>query len=478
MTSNATRHHDGPPVTGRVSQEKPHTEDPSKPSTSAAGDIAHKVWTVTGRLCVRETELPGDGANDRPLKGIEVKVSASNISSLGPWTSWGTVHTGSDGNFTLEETNDGDTRFFLVEARLVSHDLEVNESKLDDLASFDLLDENWRTVWKSDGQMHGPKVQMGTKVFGGTGDFDLGVETYRRQALVYYVIRSVIDRLEREDPWFAFDGKVAAIYPAHCIGGTSYTNGLTRMIYLHQANPDDHWHPATVIHELFHMWNYDHNHGTINWLGAVCSLRGPDPVDLDTHNPHGENPNVAFAEGCSEWASNAVLHRLWGARLEKPYHRRYVTESLGLSTLEMVEKSDFAVASALRLMSYDLNDGWWTHLLGTADTYPDNRVNADGDDTYDHPEETGVAKLGKRDIPAGDNFVDMWDMLRTFRASPADGWKTDLEVGNVDYGIVRFIDRAVDIHHLGEDVRTMLKRSIDPLATDEPRDMLALTTKA
>ena len=62
-------------------------------------------------------------------------------------------------------------------------------------------------------------------------------------------------------------------------------------------------------------------------------------------------------------------------------------------------------------------------------------------------------------MPAGIDSLSVWDMLRTFRASPANGWDTDLQVGNVDYGIVRFIDRAVDIHHLGEDVRMMLKRS-------------------
>jgi len=73
---------------------------------------------------------------------------------------------------------------------------------------------------------------------------------------------------------------------------------------------------------------------------------------------------------------------------------------------------------------------------------------------------------------------EIWDVLRTFRASPAAGWDTDLQVGNVDYGIVRFIDRAVDIHHLGDTVRTMLKRCIDPLATDEPRDALSVRQSA
>jgi hypothetical protein len=267
--------------------------------------------------------------------------------------------------------------------------------------------------------------------------------------------------------------KIAAIYPAHAVGGTSYANGVTRMIYLHQGKSDDDWHPDTVLHEFMHLWNYDHNHGTINWFGAICSLRGEHPIDLDTHNTQ-ENPNVAFAEGCSEWASNALRHVLWGVRQRKPLNRRYVAQTLQFTTLEMVEKSDITVESALRMLSVDENRGWWSHLFGTIDAYPENRPDGNGDGASDIPGEVGVASLGRREVPAGANSLSVWNVLRTFRASPANGWDTDLQVGNVDYGIVRFIDRVVDIHHLGEKVRTMLKRSIDPLATDEPRDALAV----
>jgi hypothetical protein len=451
-----------------VEQEKPGT------GGGGGGGSTDKVWTITGRLCVRETEILFDGNHrDRPLKGIEVKVSASDITADGPWSDWGTVRTGPDGNFTLRETNNGKTRFFRVEARLVGDDLEVNESKLDDLASFDLLDLNWRTVWKSGVQLEGPTVQVGTRVFAAGGALDLGNETFRRQALIWYVLRTAIDRLEQEDSWFAMKSKMAAIYPAHVITGTSYTNGLTRMIYLHQGQPDNDWQPDVVLHEFSHMVAYDHNTGTINWLGAVCSLRGEHPIDLTTHNTQ-ENPNVAFAEGCAEFMSNKLLHELWGVRAKKPYHRHFVAESLGFTTLEMVEKSDWTVESALRLLSHDENKGWWSHLFGTHDTDPKNQPDENGNGLIDHPEEVGIAELGKHVVPAGTNSLSLWDLLRTFRANPAKGWDTDLQVGNVDYGIVRFIDRAVDIHDLGEDVRVMLKRCIDPLATDEPRSALPL----
>ena len=143
----------------------------------------------------------------------------------------------------------------------------------------------------------------------------------------------------------------------------------------------------------------------------------------------------------------------------------------------MVEKSDLGVESGLRMLHVGDDRGWWSHLFGTTDAYPVNQDDDDGDGVPDHLEEVGVKhRLDKRRLPPGADNLSLWDVLRTFRASPGDGWDTDLQVGNVDYGIVRFIDRAVDIHELGEDVRLMLKRSLDPLATDEPFEALDKVT--
>ena len=91
----------------------------------------------------------------------------------------------------------------------------------------------------------------------------------------------------------------------------------------------------------------------------------------------------------------------------------------------------------------------------------------------DYPDEVGVKyRLDGRKLPAGPYHLSLWDILRAFRSNPAKGWNTDLESGDSNNSVVRFIDRAVDIHDLGEDVRLMLRRSIDPLATDEPFESL------
>ena len=151
---------------------------------------------------------------------------------------WGTVRTDADGDVSLSESNNGRTRFFRVQARLLSAALEVDDGTLEDVTSLDFADRNWRTVCKSSSQLEGPAVSVGTRVVASGQSFELGDAIFRRQALIWYVLRSAIDRLEAEDPWFAINPKVTAVYPAHTVVQVSY-NGSNGKIYLHQGQPDD-----------------------------------------------------------------------------------------------------------------------------------------------------------------------------------------------------------------------------------------------
>ncbi len=168
-----------------------------------------------------------------------------------------------------------------------------------------------------------------------------------------------------------------------------------------------------------------------------------------------------------------------GIRLNRPYNRRTLAvdpdnrlfglDFLRLTTLEMVQRSDQGVDSVLRLLRTADPNGWWGALFGTRDTYPDHRL--------DDPDEVGVKpSLTDRVAPPGKDHLSLWDIMRAFRASPGTKWDTDLQVGNVDYGIMRFVERVVDIYMLGEDVRFMLERCADPLATDEPYEALEVKT--
>src|SRR5262245_42456681 len=418
-------------------------------SAGTGGSGGVKVWTITGRIRVRESEIDGE-SHDRPLKGIEVKVSASDIGADGPWTEWGTVHTDADGDFSLSESNNGRTRFFRVQARLFGVDLSVEDGTLVDIKSLDLLDKNWRTIWKSGTQLEGPAVSVGTRVFASGQPLDLGTATFRRQALIWYVLRTALDRLEDEDPWFRCGPEIKAVYPADSVSGASY-NGTDRM-YLNQGQPDDDWHPDFVMQQFMLLWHDFHTSGSRKLMGY---------------------PSAAFAHGFALFASNAMLHELWGVRLNRPLSRRAVAVGLELSTLDETESSEPGVENALRVLRGGERKGWWSNLFGTAQAYPDNRPDDDGDGEPDHPDEVGVKyRLDGRVLPSGPYVLSLWDILHTFRASPATGWNTDLQVGHPDYGVLRFIDRAVDIHELGADVRSMRRRCIDPLAIDEPFESL------
>ena len=418
---------------------------PTTGSSSGGGGGASKVWAITGQVRVRESEIDGD-SHDRPLKGIEVKVSASDIGADGPWTEWGTVRTDADGDFAVSETNNGKSRFFRVQARLYGADLVVEDGTLADLGALDLADRNWRTIWKSGTQREGPAVSVGTRVFASGQSLDLGDPIFRRQALIWYVLRATIDRLKDEDPWFAIGIQTKALYPSNPFLHTSF-NGDGRL-YLHE-HPDEAWYPAFVLARFMLMWHETHTEGLY------------------------ETTTRPFAQGFSLFASNALMHELWEVRLERPLNRRAVATELAMSTLDEIEDSETGVQNALRLLRCGEREGWWSHLFGTAQSYPDNRPDDNGNGSPDYPDEVGVKhRLDKRQLPDEPHSLSLWDILRTYRANPAKGWDTDMNVDDQTFSVLAFIDRAVDIHEISDTTRQVLRQCLDPLGTSEPYETL------
>lgn len=56
----------------RIRPDTPQVEPPPSGGVGGGGDGGPaKVWTISGRLCVRESQIDGE-VHDRPLKGIEV----------------------------------------------------------------------------------------------------------------------------------------------------------------------------------------------------------------------------------------------------------------------------------------------------------------------------------------------------------------------------------------------------------------------
>jgi hypothetical protein len=266
---------------------------------------------------------------------------------------------------------------------------------------------------------------------------DLGDEGYRRRALIWYVLRTVIDRLESEDPWFGLGRKVVVEYPARSVVSTTHVALADSRISLVRGKPDDHWHPPHVLARLMMLWV----------RGRAAEARAP------------------FANGFAVFASDALMHELWQRRLRRPLNRRAVAVGLDLTTLGEVESSASGTANVLRVLACGGQHGWWSHLFGTAQEYPPDRPDEDGDGEPDHPDEVGVnRRFDRRAMPPGPHQLSFWDILRTLMPTA--------KAGHWYGGVLGFIDRAVEVHGLGADVRVMLKRCIDPAATAEPYESL------
>jgi len=403
--------------------------------------MAKQTWTIKGQLRVREDESTGS-EQARNLKDVEVEVAGSTISRSTGWNKWGTVRTGKGGHFTLTASKDKKARYIRVRVRFKDDDLDVKGPVLS------ALDSNRHTVYKSTSKLEGPAIDIGTRTFQAGGNQDLGEEDYRRQAVVWYLCRTAIDTLVEKDPYFAFKKKINVIYPATVVSGVPYANGVDRTAYIHRG--DIWWSAGTVLHEMMHLWNYDHNHGTANWLKAVC-------FDWNTHGQQ-EEPNIAFREGFAQYAAEELLYHIWGQEKQLPSNRKHLFDR-GLRTLHMVERSDQGVISGLHLLTARGKIGPYKFVFGTSSNAPDgggSRVGIDKTRLHGCPE---APKL------------DFWDVLRAFKAHPAAGWETEWQVGKDDYELVRFYDRCTDIYDsIDRTTQGLLLDCLDPSKTNEPRE--------
>lgn len=415
--------------------------------------MARTTWEITGKLLVEEDEINGSGLPIlRPLAGVEVEVLAANF---GVYASWGKVRTQADGSFTLRNEKDGSKRKFKVKVRLASDDLEINTGVLANPADF--LSPAI-PVFEHEREVEGPQINIGTRCFKPGASGELGDRDNRRRAIAWYVCKTLIDALVDHDPYFAFKNKIKVIYPANVVSGLSYANGVTRCAYIHANNTSDQWDVQVLLHEVMHLWNYDHNHGTANWFGAVFC-----PPDLSTHS-HAERRPIAFHEGFAEFAAWELLHELWGDEpgstrdRQLPYTRYALAHTLNLNTLDELEQNDRGVFRALCLLT-----GRAIYARKFGDKHTPLESNP-------YPLKVSTASL---DCPQNPKLT-LWDVLKVFQANPARGWPTEWQVGNNDYGVCRFFERAADVlDKLDEPTRDLMLSLIDPNSTVEPQSRCA-----
>jgi hypothetical protein len=261
----------------------------------------------------------------------------------------------------------------------------------------------------------------------------------------------VINRLTSADPWFTFKRQITIAYPAKVVSGVSYANGVTRTAYIHKTDKSDQWDVDTVLHEMMHLWNYDHNYGVSNWLQAVC--------DGNTHS-FQEKPAIAFHGGFAEYAKDDLLHQVWGLSKMQPLNRRSLRNGRGqdLTSFAVVEGSDDGVTNGLHLLT---TPSIYTRTFGTRTSRTPTGSTAG---TLTASQQAGMS------CPVSPN-ITFWDVLRVFKPAPEANWNTAWQVGNQSYGLGRFFERAEDIlAQLDPDTKTMYLSLLDASATTEPQD--------
>lgn len=390
-------------------------------------------WTISGRLRVKMAEdklMAGSTvfAVTGDLQNAEVEVEGSSLES-GGFASWGTTRTDDTGQFTLSVSKPNAPRRIRVRVRFRDDDLKVTAPA---------PGSDWTDLFTSPTKVAPPRVDIGTCTFKRTND--VHADDHYKRAATWYLCKTVINALVARDPAFAFKDRVTIVYPAKAING-SYANGLTRSVYINfvdsnNREPDfgDQWDVPTVLHEFMHIWNYDHNHGASNWLGAVTW-----DADGSTHS-FQEKPVIAFHEGFAEYAKDELLHHIWG--FDKPALRsrqglngfkRVAGDRMPgrvprpLDTIDMVECNEDGVRQALHLLT---TPDIYSRTFGTEDSVPpsnDARTVSPTPSFCPRPPD-----------------IDFWDVLAVFKPNADAGWPTAWEAKQSS-GLRRFYDRAADI---------------------------------
>lgn len=368
---------------------------------SASTTEAQCVYQIDGQVGIRTNDLfTGNLTNvteDLPLERIVVQVQYRR----GLW--WGNaveVRTDANGQFSITDDKSCRNRRVRVRVKLDSPEIESRPGTT--------LSSKWYTLFETPGRTNDRVFNLGTSLFeefNGAGALQ-NVIVYRR-ALIYWVGRQLVDFLAAQpNPYLAFEQKVHVSYP-HA-GGSFAAAGIQHTTYV----AENQWEPSTIVHELMHLWNYQHNFGTTNWAPAING----------THNCQ-EPRNIAFHEGFAEFAGQHLQFMMWGFRYD-----------------EWDLWTQFDPSRMGRPADIQCDDG----LPGPEIVWtPATPNEVQGSDRYtEHALTLLTRDPNETCLPRA---LDVLDLMSVFEAAPASGWPTEWQVGDNTFGVERFYDRVGDI---------------------------------
>lgn len=403
-------------------------------------------WTVKGKLAVEHRlDALKNAYGSSALENVQVKVSAKHkvAGVWGTWNDWPIVRTKADGSWSVTQDKNCADRRFKIEVKFDDDTVEVRHhtstSSLTKVLWYTILDE-------SSGDHDDGTVDFGTKTFRASGAHDLDDDEAWSHADIWVLYHLAAEKAASFGSAYAFTTKIKVKYPhnsdiAPDSAESSYANPTTKVIYIFRANDGspDHFNASSFLHELGHIWAYNHT------TGEIC-LTETLVTTFNTHGTVGDSC-VAFHEGWAEYFSHEMDRALFGGTKELPYARPELIDR-GLSTTSKVEHND---------------DGWTSvfHALSTPTLH-----------RYEFGTATSSTPSDRITATAGTGFgcsspnISFKDVMSVFNAG--NGYD---KLARADTTITKFFERAAArLSNLSDDDSDSLVRLINPASTVQPRD--------
>lgn len=392
---------------------------------------ACRTWSVSGCLKVEDALTQSGTTANRALVGVAVRPASATQLGLGIFLPWVPTSTDGNGCFSTSKTFCGigakagrrlRTTLAWADSKVAIHNPLAWETIFN--ASFFQVHQN--NSWTSPGS-HSTGTLLFKEYVGGV----LGDTERHRQALTWYVTHALDNAFNAQSSWLRYQNFYKIEYPHPLWGGVALP--IVPPVVQLKANQ---WSLYTLVHEIGHVWHYMHNSGVMP--NIVTSLIN----GWDTHNCH-EDYNIAFLEGFAEFFQRQVLCGdvfnsavcYWNTT---PRSRNGLInhgtcnqeQGFGLITPLHVSYNDDGVTHALQLLVVD--DFYKRNFLHSSNAFqpfvPSVQLSADCQwYPYDN--------------------LNLWHVLRTFRANSSLGYPTNFQSG-INYGISEFYDRFRAVNNL------------------------------
>lgn len=338
-------------------------------------------WGVRGTLAVHHgLEVLQEHLGKSWLAGVKVRVSGATPvgNGWGTWNAWPPVTTDAYGRFAVREAKGCGRRRIKLEVKFQDDDLEIRHRT----STSSLTKVKWQELARytdEAGLIMIDDFEIGRPA-GTPGVLAKEPAGTLAHADIWVLYKKIISLMKSRGPEFKFKKKVKIKYPHDGVAPdereTSYANPENGVIYITDKGSFENFTVDTLVHELGHIWSYQHSADSYNMAIPVAGmkrlscltlgfLRG---VKFQTHGLVADRC-VAFYEGFAEFFKDHVLLSMFNNSYQScgnecpkkrpvPFSRAYLgfgpwtgTPQEPITNLELLQRHDMGWYSALHVLT-------------------------------------------------------------------------------------------------------------------------------